>query len=50
VSHDHRASGGYHFLIPADFNGGIFGGAFNYEQTDFGAGGGVPHAGVAKLP
>ena len=58
----HQASGGYHFLIPADFNGGIFGGAvdnrltfhatreadgsvhgnFNYEQTDFGAGGGVP--------
>jgi hypothetical protein len=57
----HQASGGYHFLIPADFNGGIFGGAvdnrltfhairtaegtvsgsFNYEQTDFGAGGGV---------
>lgn len=23
----HKASGGYHFLIPADFNGGIFGGA-----------------------
>ncbi len=29
----HRASGGYHFLIPADFNGGIFGGAVGNRLT-----------------
>jgi hypothetical protein len=28
-----RASGGYHFLIPADFNGGIFGGAVGNRLT-----------------
>jgi hypothetical protein len=28
-----RASGGYHFLIPADFNGGIFGGAVDNRLT-----------------
>lgn len=27
------ASGGYHFLIPADFNGGIFGGAVDNRLT-----------------
>lgn len=30
---DHQASGGYHFLIPADFNGGIFGGAVDNRLT-----------------
>jgi hypothetical protein len=29
----HQASGGYHFLIPADFNGGIFGGAIDNRVT-----------------
>ena len=29
----HQASGGYHFLIPADFNGGIFGGAVDNRVT-----------------
>jgi hypothetical protein len=29
----HQASGGYHFLIPADFNGGIFGGAVDNRLT-----------------
>src|SRR5687768_313486 len=29
----HQASGGYHFLIPADFNGGIFGGAVGNRLT-----------------
>ena len=29
----HQASGGYHFLIPADFNGGIFGGAVDNRIT-----------------
>jgi hypothetical protein len=29
----HQASGGYHFLIPADFNGGIFGGAVDNLVT-----------------
>jgi hypothetical protein len=28
-----QASGGYHFLIPADFNGGIFGGAIDNRVT-----------------
>jgi hypothetical protein len=28
-----QASGGYHFLIPADFNGGIFGGAVDNRVT-----------------
>jgi hypothetical protein len=28
-----QASGGYHFLIPADFNGGIFGGAVGNRLT-----------------
>jgi hypothetical protein len=31
----HQASGGYHFLIPADFNGGIFGGAVDNRLTFF---------------
>ena len=29
----HQASGGYHFFIPADFNGGIFGGAVDNRLT-----------------
>ncbi len=29
----HQASGGYHFLVPADFNGGIFGGAVGNRVT-----------------
>jgi hypothetical protein len=29
----HIATGGYHFLIPADFNGGIFGGAVDNRLT-----------------
>lgn len=29
----HQASGGFHFLIPADFNGGIFGGAVDNRLT-----------------
>lgn len=29
----HQASGGYHFLVPADFNGGIFGGAVDNRLT-----------------
>jgi hypothetical protein len=29
----HQASGGYHFLIPADFNGGIFGGEVDNRLT-----------------
>lgn len=29
----HMASGGYHFLVPADFNGGIFGGAVDNRLT-----------------
>ena len=33
VGFTHWASGGYHFLIPADFNGGIFGGAVDNRLT-----------------
>jgi len=33
VGSTHWASGGYHFLIPADFNGGIFGGAVDNRLT-----------------